>query len=517
MNVGTQGIPQRLLEELRETGANEGPVKVSASVDSDITGRRYGYWTGSSLYYLLRDSTGEQVVRCSRDDSSSRIGGTIETAGGYTFEAIPASRVEAETLWTALPHTRPEPLRHISRTIGTGDRLGLAGKGHAESFMRYRAAPVLAQQSVREMSQTGRNYRDIAVSAATGVIEAGYTGPYGFDGDHLKTIQEVGRALDAGCSMVTLDLSGFLDLRGVQSSYAQLIQLWDSQPEVVRRHWYKSYVGKSLVVDDRKYVLTAEEVQRTAVTFHKALDFVSQVSDLVAQRRSDPVDIEISVDEAGVDTTIPQHYLIVRELERRRVAFQSLAPKFVGDFEKAIDYRGDLEELRQDMHRHVLLAKELGDYRISIHSGSDKFSVFPFVEEATGGRYHLKTSGTFWLEALRTIAEFQTDAFGDIFQLALGAFDSMHALYHLSARLERIVPQESCSTNRYTDYLADSDSRQLLHVAYGAVLQNPELRHTVYGVLERKRNAYLANIRNHTARHIQSLKVPLKDEQSPDS
>ncbi len=91
-----------------------------------------------------------------------------------------------------------------------------------------------------------------------------------------------------------------------------------------------------------------------------------------------------------------------------------LAPRFVGDFEKGIDYKGDLKAFESCLAEHVQIAKDYGPYKISVHSGSDKFSIYPIVGRVTGGQFHLKTAGTSYLEALRVVARFEPALMRDI-------------------------------------------------------------------------------------------------------
>ena len=112
-----------------------------------------------------------------------------------------------ECLMTLFPYTRPVSLREHPITIGTGDRLGVATPGHIRAIQKFNVYPVLAQQSVRENTQTGRNFKEVIRDAAWAVFQENYQKGYGADGDHLKSLHEIEDALDAGVSMVTLDLS----------------------------------------------------------------------------------------------------------------------------------------------------------------------------------------------------------------------------------------------------------------------------------------------------------------------
>ena len=114
------------------------------------------------------------------------------------------------------PYTKPVSLREYPMTIGTGDRLGVATPGHIRAIKRFQAYPVLAQQSIRENVQTGRNYFEVIQDVAWAVFQENYQKGYGADADHLKSLQEVKSALDAGVSMVTLDLSDQLNYEAFQ-------------------------------------------------------------------------------------------------------------------------------------------------------------------------------------------------------------------------------------------------------------------------------------------------------------
>ena len=92
------------------------------------------------------------------------------------------------------------------------------------------------------------------------------------------------------------------------------------------------------------------------------------------------------------------------ELLRLGVKFVSLAPRFVGRFEKGVDYIGDLALFEAELAQHAAVQKHFGNYKISIHSGSDKFSIYPLFAKYTEGKVHLKTAGTSYLEALRVMA-----------------------------------------------------------------------------------------------------------------
>ena len=122
--------------------------------------------------------------------------------------------------------------------------------------------------------------------------------------------------------------------------------------------------------------------------------------------------------------------------------FTSLAPRFPGAFEKGVEFVGDLDELASRAHGARRPRARLGDYKLSLHSGSDKFSVYPLFAEATRGKFHVKTSGTSYLEALRVVAGVEPALFREIYALARSRYQVDRATYHVSAELSRASRRE---------------------------------------------------------------------------
>jgi tagaturonate epimerase len=198
-------------------------------------------------------------------------------------------------------------------------------------------------------------------------------------------------------------------------------------------------------------------------------------------------ELEVSVDEAGTPTTHAEHRYLATELRRLGVRWVSLAPRFVGRFEKGVDYIGDVRRFAEDFAGHAEIAERLGPYKLSLHSGSDKFSVYPAV---AGARVHLKTSGTSYLEALRTVAEHDPPLFRRLYALAVERFGSERASYHVTVDEPLPAPADAG--------LDDPDVRRVLHVTFGSVLADGALAARI-GEL---RDAYAANVERHIARHL---------------
>ena len=289
-----------------------------------------------------------------------------------------------------------------SASFGTGDRLGMVTSAHLAVHGRYRVFPVIAQQSPRELERTGRSFRSILLDAVMGVLESGWTGAWGADADHVKDEGRFLEGMEAGFSMFTLDVSDDLqDLDGLDP--AEMTDREGALTEVSRKI-VQDWAGSTLTVPGAPdHTFAADELTRSAIIYEKSMQRVERFHG-VAKSKLSAFDLEVSIDEGSRDTIPEDHLFVAEYLHRVGVDFWSLAPKFPGEFQKAVDYMGDSQILERSFRTHGELARKLQGYRLSLHSGSDKFSIYKLFAEATGGHFHIKTSGTSWLQALKLVA-----------------------------------------------------------------------------------------------------------------
>ena len=158
------------------------------------------------------------------------------------------------------------------------------------------------------------------------------------------------------------------------------------------------------------------------------------------------------------------------------------------------------EALRADLIGHAQVARALGPYKLSLHSGSDKFSVYPLIAEAARGQVHLKTAGTSYLEALRVVSQVDPEFFREILALARERFAAERSSYHVSAQVERVPPAAALSDGDLVGLLDDFDAREVLHVTFGSVLSR--WGHQLKLVLKNNEEAYYADLERHFARHL---------------
>lgn len=416
-------------------------------------------------------------------------------------------------LMELFPFTKPVSVLNDPATIGTGDRLGLATPGHIRAVRKFNVRPVLAQQSVRENNQTGRNFKEVIADAAWSVFQEGYQEGYGADGDHLKSLDEVRLALDAGVSMITLDLSEKLNLEVISLSKEAIERRFKEEIDPgdadVLLHLFldKEFRFKG---DRGDLILrfSEEEVRRHALLFHRAIDFSDEVYQLIQQRtgRKPLIDFEISIDEIPFPTSPETHLFLIIALRHRGVRINSLAPRFIGEFQKGTDYRGEIPSFREQFYRHILISQHYGNYKLSIHSGSDKFSIFPDVGEISQRKIHLKTAGTSWLEAVRLINLKDPSLYREMHHMALSSFEEASLYYHVTTDLSKIPALKTLGDSELPGLLDQEDARQLLHITYGFLLRS-KLRNRIFQLLSQYEDDYASLLEKHLEKHLEYLGI----------
>jgi hypothetical protein len=220
-----------------------------------------------------------------------------------------------------------------------------------------------------------------------------------------------------------------------------------------------------------------------------------------------PSEVEVSMDETEQPTSPAEHVYIASELRRLGVKWISFAPRFVGRFEKGVDYIGDVQAFEQTVAVHAAIARYFGPYKLSLHSGSDKFSIYSIFMEITQGYTHLKTAGTSYLEALRIIARFNPELFEEIYVFAREHFNHDKLSYHISAQLEKAPKPDEF--NDWPSLLDQFDAREILHVTFGSVLTERKPNGTllfydrIMATLESNRDEYFTDLEKHFIRHLQ--------------
>ncbi len=374
-------------------------------------------------------------------------------------------------------------------SMGIGDRFGHQGLAQLQAFILARERGISVtpvwNKSYREHALIGSEPADVRREADAAVQSLGWQGSYRVDADHInqKTME---RFLEP-CDFFTLDVSDFIGrpsprdiVEAVVERHRRLLGLvripWLSVSLDITREQARSLVG-------RYY-----EAAREAGRMYRAITRV---------RRADSVIIEVSMDEAEQPQTPAELLWILAALADEGVPVQSFAPKFSGRFNKGVDYEGDVaafsQEFEADLCVLAFARAELGlpeTLKLSVHSGSDKFSLYDPIRRALGkygAGLHVKTAGTTWLEELTGLAEAGGDALRlvkEIYRHAYSRLTELCAPYATVIAIDRRKLPAPDEVDRWTsaDYVRslrhdpaslhfNPHFRQLLHVAYPVAAQ----------------------------------------------
>ncbi|HTP57507.1 MAG TPA: tagaturonate epimerase family protein, partial [Spirochaetia bacterium] len=498
---------ERILRIARQAGLigmDNGALRALAASGSErISGddawiyRRSVRMQDGILYFISARAGKKSLCLVGERPFSSPFQGETTRTGGFSIQEAGFSPHNAGRLHEIFPFTAPVSLRGRMTTLGCGDRLGLATPGHIRAVRGYAAAPVLAQQSVRELTLTQRTFPGIVADATFLVFQEGYELGYGADGDHLKTIADIDAALAAGMPMITLDLSDVMAAEPSRWSAAKVDEEFGKLGPDARGSVLERYADKTFMAGNREIPFSAVEAKRCALMYLRARDFSREADSHIRARRGKSYDLEISIDETTAPTLPEHHVFIARELQLRGVMASSLAPRFVGEFQKGVDYIGDVGEFEKQFEVHCAIARQSGGYKISVHSGSDKFSVYPPIGRHTGMRLHLKTAGTSWLQALLVISRANPSFFRRLVAKARESFADATKLYYVTTDLAKVPDASGLKDGELPGLLEQRDPRQLLHITYGGLLKDPDIRAGIYETLTENEEQHYAAVQQH--------------------
>jgi len=457
-----------------------------------------------ATYWLERSADGAKRLVVVADDESAFRGfaGTTERTNGQVRLVADTTPENAQALRSALPWLTPSRFG-LHTSVGFGDRLGLATPGHVRALKTVGGPinPVFAQQSIREMGRCHRTPRNVLDDATWGAFQAGWTTPVGGDADHLEQLEDIDDTVAAGFVFYTLDPKAEVDPEAEHADAAVIHQKvealdWPSLDSDLAT-FRKSYVGHRIDLEHEAIELDEESVVRAMAKYGPSLAHAMAMYRRLREKGID-CEVEFAVDETDYPTKPAEHVVVVSELQRLGMDFVSFAPRFVGRFEKGVEYIGDLDQLQRDFEIHADIARALGPYKLSLHSGSDKYSTYPLIAEATKGIVHLKTAGTSWAEALRVIAHNDPDLMREVLALALDSFEANRKSYHLSCDPTKIPTDPT--DDQVAQLMDRVDSRQVLHVGYGAILE--EFGPRMYQVWNNNEEEHYRIIADHFVKHL---------------
>lgn len=408
-------------------------------------------------------------------------------------------------------------------TIGIGDRFGKEGGAQLRALQKAeQAGKVVApvwNKSFREHSLIGTKPDDVRHEADEAVRAGNWKHPYYVDADHIgmKTVD----AFIAASNFYTLDVADFIGRSAPDADVAAFVRDMASFRGVLRIPG----VDASFEVTDgvlekigRHYLYAVSEAGRT-------------YRHVAAAKGADNFVTEVSADE----TTEPQLpfelFFILGAIAREKIPVQTIAPKFSGKFLKGIDYVGDVRTFEREFNADLAVVKHAisvfglpPSLKLSVHTGSDKFSLYPIMRQALarhGSGLHLKTAGTTWLEEVigLALAGGQGLAIAKrIYVQALGRYDELCKPYATvveidKAQLPSPATVEGWSSQQFVDRLRHDQScpdysihlRQLVHVSFKlAAEMGDEFRGALDGAREVAGKCVTDNLYD---RHIRPLFV----------
>lgn len=461
-----------------------------------------------TIYSLARLANGEKRLIIEGETA------VLSNAEGAVFHGIPQDNTlvceltpeNAAALRAQLPWLNPKPLG-TQTSFGFGDRIGLATPGHVAALRAVGGdiAPIFAQQSVRENTRIGRTPQQVMDDAMWGIFETGWRGIWGADADHVKEINHVSPFVQAGYTFFTIDPSDHVD------NDAQTDDLDTLRQKTAVLPWQQfgtteaaliaDYCTAPIVLDGVILRFDEEVLLRALAKYGRALAYtLTLTAEIRQQTAGQPFDLEMSVDETDTPTSAEEHYFIANELLKRDVPVVSLAPRFVGKFQKGVDYMGDLAEFEAELAKHAAIMHHFNAYKLSIHTGSDKFTIYGLINQYANGRVHVKTAGTSYLEALRVISTSDPALFRQILDLGHERFEKDRKTYFIDCQPEKVPSSSQLSDADLPALLENFDARQLLHVTFGSALD--EYGDQLKIDLSNNEAAYEAALVTHFERHL---------------
>lgn len=399
----------------------------------------------------------------------------------------------------------PEP------SFGTGDRLGIATPAQIQAFKGKNIFPILAQLSTREITRTESSLQRVMDNAIWGCFEMGFEGPFGSDADHIKDLDNLQEAINCGFTLYTLDPSDYINNDIAKYSKSELKQKYQELPE--RHEIEKRYLDREFNIGKEKLSFGQDSLAEIVLTYGEAIKYIVKFYKFLKEKNKEDFELEVSIDETPGPTSPLAHLWIVSELQYQGVSFQNLAPHFIGDWEKGIEYVGDINTFKKELELHCQIVSHVGGYKLSLHSGSDKFSVYPIFASETGNLFHIKTAGTSWLEAAKTVSLCQPDLYREIHNFALTCFERDRFSYQLTTDLKKIPDIERLKDEELVTLFSNNNARQLIHITYGSILREKDeegryrFKDRIYQTLFTHEKAHYQSVAGHIKGHLDLLSL----------
>ncbi len=369
-------------------------------------------------------------------------------------------------------------------SIGTGDRFGCQGKAQLKAVIKAKEdnldIAIVWNKSYREHMIIGTKPADVLNEAQASVKELDWNGDYYVDADHVS-FSNIDMFIDY-CNFFTLDVADFIGQKATDQEITGFIEK------------FKRYNGEIRLSNLNECLLVTDEILHAIATkYLLAIKEAGRIYRKIVKKKGENNFItEISMDETSKPQTPIELFFILAAISEEKIPIQTIAPRFYGKFIKGVDFVGNVDNFREEFEmiltiiQHAIQEFSLPDnLKLSVHSGSDKFSIYGVINKALkkyDAGLHLKTAGTSWLEELIGLAMAGGEGLEiakEIYVKAYGRYEELCTPYATVIDIEKQrlpLPEKVKSwdkedfTNALRHNLSCEDYnpnfRQLLHVGY---------------------------------------------------
>ncbi|PKD16448.1 hypothetical protein APR41_08875 [Salegentibacter salinarum] len=377
-------------------------------------------------------------------------------------------------------------------SFGTGDRFGKEGVAQLKALLQARENGVevtpVWNKSHREHETVNSKPHLVREEADAAVKSLDYSGKYFVDADHIN-LDIVDEYL-AVSNFFTIDVADYIGKGAAEKEKDEFLKFIAK---------FKQKVSIPGIFAEFK--ISGAELNQILDTFLFAAKKASEVYRYIKENKPEEFVVEVSMDEVENPQTPEELFFVLATFAFYEIPVNTIAPKFTGRFNKGIDYEGDLEKFAKEFEEDLLVLdfakKEFGlpeDLKLSIHSGSDKFSIYPIMNRLIkkhGAGLHVKTAGTTWLEEINVIAESGEDGFEfalSIYKEALDRFDELTSPYPDvldidKSKIPEVSDLQTAGREKMAKMLRHNQKekafnphfRQLMHCAYKLAAEKEEI------------------------------------------
>ena len=310
-------------------------------------------------------------------------------------------------------------------SIGMGDRFGHQAKAQLEvvqkAFQKGVEISPVWNKSHREHTIIGSTPEMTKIAVETAIKSSDWDKPYFMDADHIG-LGNVELFIES-CNFFTLDVAEAIGGN-----------IEEKKVEDYLNHCQK-YIGDLTIPGiDEKLSVSEESLKEIAKKYLPAIEEATKIYNFIKNKRQDEVVIEVSMDETDSPQTPTELFFILEMISGKGIKADTIAPKFSGEFFKGVEYVGNVKQFAKEFEEDLAIIKyaikEFGlpeNLKLSVHSGSDKFAIYPKMNKAIKKfdmGVHLKTAGTNWLEELIGLAE----AGGEALKIAIVKSSLTHSV-----------------------------------------------------------------------------------------